>query len=140
MKEHPWCSRTKTVIDCCLALADQPLAEAAHKTDTYFQNNLLRMDYAHFRQQGNLIDSGAVESGCKQISAIRRKRSGARWLEDGDRLVAKARAVWLSDQWQGCCLGMTRYLSPFSQFLLLPPKSISSLATPSTWICPFQCS
>ncbi|MCB0027288.1 MAG: ISKra4 family transposase [Anaerolineales bacterium] len=99
MKEHLWCSRTQTVIDSCLALADQPpLAEAAHKAATYFQNNLARMDYAHFRQQGYLIGSGTVESGCKQIGTMRLKRAGAHWLEDGARLVAKARAVWLSGQ------------------------------------------
>ena len=57
------------------------------------------MDYAYFRAQGYLIGSGTVESGCKQIGTMRLKRSGAQWLENGARLVAKARAVWLSGQW-----------------------------------------
>jgi hypothetical protein len=101
MKEHLWFSRTQTVIDACLALADQTsAAEPATKAATYFQNNLARMDYAHFRQQGYLIGSGTVESGCKQIGTMRLKRSGAQWLEEGARWVAKARAVWLSGQWQ----------------------------------------
>lgn len=100
MKEHLWCSRTQLVIDRCRELAAHPAAaEPAAKAATYFQNNLARMDYAHFRQQGYFIGSGTVESGCKQISTMRLKRSGARWLEEGARWVAKARAVWLSGQW-----------------------------------------
>ena len=101
MKQHLWLSRTQTVIDACLALADHTAAsEPAAKAATYFQNNLARMDYAHFRKQGYLIGSGTVESGCKQIATMRLKRSGAQWLEEGARWVAKARAVWLSGTWQ----------------------------------------
>jgi hypothetical protein len=101
MKEHLWLSRPQTVIDACLALAGHSAAsEPASKAAIYFQNNLARMDYAHFRKQGYLIGSGTVESGCKQIGTMRLKRSGAQWLEDGARWVAKARAVWLSGTWQ----------------------------------------
>ena len=101
MKEHLWLSRTQAVIDACLALADHSAAsEPATTAATYFQNNLARMDYAHFRKQGYLIGSGTVESGCKQIGTMRLKRSGAQWLEEGARWVAKARAVWLSGTWQ----------------------------------------
>lgn len=101
MKEHLWFSRTQTVIDHCLAVADHVTAsDPAAKAATYFQKNLARMDYATFREQGYFIGSGTVESGCKQIGTMRLKRSGAQWLEDGARWVAKARAVWLSGQWQ----------------------------------------
>lgn len=100
MKEHLWFSRTQTVIDACLALADHLTAsDLAIKAATYFQNNFARMDYAFFRAQGYFIGSGTVESGCKQIGTMRLKRSGAQWMEEGARLVAKARAVWLSGQW-----------------------------------------
>jgi hypothetical protein len=106
MKAHLWDSRTQRVIDRCRELAAHPAAaEPAAKAATYFQNNLARMDYAHFRQQGYFIGSGTVESGCKQISTLRLKRSGARWLEDGARWVAKARAVWLSGQWDDVAHG-----------------------------------
>jgi len=101
MKEHLWHSRTQLVIELCTALADHATAaEPAATAATYFQNNLARMDYAHFRKQGYFIGSGTVESGCKQIGAMRLKRSGAQWLEEGARWVAKARAVWLSGQWK----------------------------------------
>lgn len=106
MKTHLWFSRTQAVIDRCLALRDHPTAsEAAAAAATYFQNNMARMDYAHFRAQGYFIGSGTVESGCKQIGTMRLKRSGARWLEDGARWVAKARAVWLSGQWEDVVRG-----------------------------------
>jgi len=101
MKEHLWFSRTQLVIDTCTALAsDASPSEPAAKAASYFQNNLARMDYAYFREQGYFIGSGTVESGCKQIGTMRLKRSGAQWLEEGARWVAKARAVWLSGQWQ----------------------------------------
>lgn len=108
MKEHLWFSHTQTVIDICTALAnDISISEPAMKAATYFQNNLARMDYAHFRQQGYFIGSGTVESGCKQIGTMRLKRSGAQWLEDGARWVGKARAVWLSDNWHEVVHGYT---------------------------------
>jgi formylmethanofuran dehydrogenase subunit E len=36
------------------------------------------MNYARFRQQGDFIGSGTVESAGKQIAALRLKRAGAR--------------------------------------------------------------
>jgi len=100
MKTHLWFSRTQTVIDACLELREHPQAAPfATAAATYYFNNLHRMNYAHFRKQGYLIGSGTIESGCKQIGTMRLKRSGAHWTESGARLVAKARAAWLSGQW-----------------------------------------
>jgi hypothetical protein len=100
METHLWFSRTETVIDICLQLEDHPQAAPfATAAATYYLNNLERMDYVSFRQHGYLIGSGTVESGCKQIGTMRLKRSGARWSETGATLVAKARAAWLSGQW-----------------------------------------
>ena len=100
MEAHLWFSRTQTVIEACLQLSRHPqAAPLAMAAATYYTNNLERMNYLHFRKQGYLIGSGTVESGCKQIGTMRLKRSGARWTESGATLVAKARAAWLSDQW-----------------------------------------
>ena len=57
------------------------------------------MDYAHFLQLGYLSGSGTIESACKQIAAIRPKRSGARWTLPGVIATAKARAAWLGKSW-----------------------------------------
>ena len=67
---------------------------------TYFTNNQPRMDYARFRQQGYFIGSGTVESAGKQIATLRLKRAGARWTETGAIQTAKARAAWLSGDWE----------------------------------------
>jgi hypothetical protein len=40
-----------------------------------------------------------VESACKRIGTFRLKRAGARWSEEGACTIAKARAAWLSNQW-----------------------------------------
>lgn len=101
MTDLLWHSRTDAVITACLELADHPRAGSAALTAaTYFHNNKQRMDYAFYRRQGYLIGSGTVESGCKQIGTMRLKRSGARWAKQGAVSTAKARAAWLSNQWQ----------------------------------------
>ncbi len=93
-----WEGQIDKLIHACQQLA--PQAETAvHKAVTYFTNNQHRMDYARFRKEGYFVGSGTVESAGKQISAMRLKRSGARWTERGALLTAKARAAWLSGGW-----------------------------------------
>jgi hypothetical protein len=95
-----WEGDIQWVIAACQAWAHHPQAgEAARKAVTYYTNNAQRMDYARFRAAGYLIGSGTIESGCKQIASQRLKRSGARWTLEGARMTAKARAAWLSGQW-----------------------------------------
>jgi hypothetical protein len=106
---HQWLDETRTllwegavqkVIAACSKLVDHPQAgAAAQKALTYYSNNQHRMDYARFREMGYMIGSSTVESACKQIVTQRLKRSGARWLKLVPDLTAKARAAWLSDQW-----------------------------------------
>lgn len=73
--------------------------DPAHKAVTYYQNNRHRMDYARYRELGYQIGSGSMESGCKQLALARLKIAGARWHPDGATLVAKARAAYLSGDW-----------------------------------------
>lgn len=95
-----WDGEVQKVIAICAKLVNHTLAgEVAKKALTYYTNNQHRMDYARFRDAGYMIGSGTVESACKQIVSHRLKRPGARWTETGARLTAKARAAWLSDQW-----------------------------------------
>ncbi len=100
MTAHLWFSRTQYVIDTCLDLLDHCRAgDAAQAAAIYYTNNISRMDYVHWRNQGYIIGSGTVESGCKQIATARLKCAGARWTKNGALLVAKARAAWLEDNW-----------------------------------------
>jgi hypothetical protein len=85
--------------DCQLLLSFPAAQKAIDAAVSYFTNNQKRMDYARFRQQGYFIGSGTVESAGKQIAGLRLKRAGARWTETGAVATAKARAAWLSDQW-----------------------------------------
>lgn len=95
-----WEGQVTQVIAACRKFEAHPQAgQAAHKAISYFTNNEKRMDYARFREEGYVIGSGTVESGCKQIVTHRLKRSGARWSEEGARATGKARAAWLSGQW-----------------------------------------
>lgn len=97
-----WDGHIEQVVADCLAVAEQ-FAKAerpALAAATYFENNRQRMDYARFRQAGYQIGSGPTESGCKQIATLRLKQAGARWTVAGATLTAKARAAWLSNEWQ----------------------------------------
>ncbi len=48
----------------------------------YFRNNIERMRYDEYRDQGMQVGSGVVESGCRQFG-LRLKRPGTRWSERG---------------------------------------------------------
>ena len=103
---HEWLTQTRTelwegriqdVIQSCRSLwSHAPARPWIEKAIGYYDHNEKRMDYARFRQLGYLIGSGTIESACKQIAAIRLKRSGARWTLPGVIATAKARAAWLS--------------------------------------------
>jgi len=95
-----WEGQIDALIHDCQLLGSIPAAQkAVYNAISYFTNNQKRMDYARFRQQGYFIGSGTVESAGKQITGLRLKRAGARWTETGAVATAKARAAWLSDQW-----------------------------------------
>jgi hypothetical protein len=95
-----WEGQIDDLIHECRRLANGPAAQAVQTAVNYFSNNRHRMEYARFRQNGYFIGSGTVESGAKQIAAMRLKRCGARWTESGAIQTAKARAAWLSGDWQ----------------------------------------
>jgi hypothetical protein len=93
-----WHGRRSAVFHACRQLvATAP--EAVKKALTFFARQRSRMRYDRFRDLGFQIGSGTMESGCKQLGAGRLKIAGAQWSETGARLVAKARAAYLSGQW-----------------------------------------
>jgi hypothetical protein len=109
-----WEGRIPELIQECQRLARcfPAAAEAVHKTITYYSNNQKRMDYGRLRAQGYLIGSGTIESGCKHIAGFRLKLAGARWTFDGSVQTAKARAAWLSGDWD--TLAVKRAALPFA--------------------------
>jgi hypothetical protein len=86
------------VFHACRALTTQA-PQAVGDALSYFAHNRTRLRYAKLRALGLQIGSCSMESGCKQIGLERLKIAGARWSQDGARKVAKARAAYLSGQW-----------------------------------------
>jgi hypothetical protein len=74
--------------------------EAQTKLVNYYQNNLLRMDYAYYKTIGcGIIGSGAIESAHRTIIQKRLKQSGQRWGFPGAQNVLNLRATNGSGQW-----------------------------------------
>lgn len=96
--EDLWQGRVELVIEACRLLAKK--SKWAQQSLTYYSNNIERMRYDQFRASNLLIGSGVIESGCKQIVTQRLKLPGAQWHLDGAILTAKARAAWMSGEWQ----------------------------------------
>jgi hypothetical protein len=95
-----WDGQLDRVIDACLDLAhSEDSSDPAFVAARYFDQNRTRMDYPAYRRQGYQIGSGTIESAAKQIGTMRMKVAGATWNEPSARQVAKARAAYLSDEW-----------------------------------------
>jgi hypothetical protein len=86
-----------------LDLKGRPAAvQEEHRQVTgYVRNNLHRMDYPHYREQGWQIGSGHIEAACKTVVNQRLKQSGMRWGSDGADAVCHLRALYEgeSGQW-----------------------------------------
>jgi hypothetical protein len=67
--------------------------EAVEKALGYFENNLDRMQYKTFRDQGFFIGSGVVEAGCKSVIGGRCKQSGMRWTVRGAENILAFRCI-----------------------------------------------
>jgi len=95
-----WQGQIETLLRRCAEMRSyRGAAESVDKALSYYGHNQERMHYAELRRRGYQIGSGIVESACKQIGTFRLKRAGARWSKEGACTIAKARAAWLSNQW-----------------------------------------
>ena len=74
--------------------------EGVDKALGYFETNRLRMRYAHFRQMGLFVGSGAVEAGCRAVVAQRMKLSGMRWTVRGAAAIVSLRCQEASNRWE----------------------------------------
>ncbi len=79
-----------------------PAAVEAHRLVTgYVRNNLPRMDYPRYREEGWQIGSGHIEAACKTVVNQRLKQSGMRWGGDGADALRHLRALYEGEpgQW-----------------------------------------
>jgi hypothetical protein len=70
--------------------------------ESYFANNVHRMEYPEYVAEGWQIGRGVVESACKTVVAQRLKGAGKRWGEAGAHAVCHVRALYRSEkgQWE----------------------------------------
>ena len=59
----------------------------------YFVNNIERMQYGAFREQGFFIGSGVVEAGCRSVVGTRCKQSGMFWTVNGAENILAFRCI-----------------------------------------------
>ena len=102
--EHLWAGDFAAVLAAFRAhQTSEAHAEVARKALEYFTTHRERMRYPEFRAQGYHIGSGTIESGCKRVIGARLKQAGMTWSEEGARQVMKARAMYLSQEWDAFC-------------------------------------
>ena len=99
-KQTLWDGRLDELINASLELVrTEDSADPAYVAARYFDQNRQRMDYPAYRKAGCQIGSGTIESAAKQIGTMRMKVAGAIWNVENARQVAKARAAYLSNEW-----------------------------------------
>jgi hypothetical protein len=78
------------------------LKEAWDEVESYFGNNVHRMEYPEYLAAGWHIGSGVVESACKTVVSQRLKGAGMRWSEGGAHELCHVRALYRSgkQQWE----------------------------------------
>ena len=67
-------------------------------TLTYIDNNKDRMRYVTLREAGLPVGSGITEGACKSLVAVRAKRSGQRWHNEGLSSVMELRSIHQSER------------------------------------------
>lgn len=78
----------------------QTVEKEKAKLLNYYSNNLERMNYPLYIQQGLLIGSGAIEAAHRTISQKRLKQSGQRWSISGAQNVLNLRVIHKSNRWK----------------------------------------
>ena len=67
--------------------------ETIWKTITYFENNMMRMNYPQYQKMGYPIGSGVTEAACKTVVKQRLSNSGMRWNLDNAQGMLITRAL-----------------------------------------------
>lgn len=66
---------------------------------TYYENNMGRMQYKTYKEEGLLIGSGPMEAAHRHVIQSRMKLSGQRWTIKGAQQVANLRVANKSGNW-----------------------------------------
>lgn len=88
--------RIGSVIKKVEAAATDGNRETVTKKLQYYRDNLDRMKYREYTDNGWFIGSGVVESGCKCVVQQRLDNSGMHWSVDGAEALLMIRALYKS--------------------------------------------
>jgi hypothetical protein len=81
-------------------LSDENRVEAADKLLGFLQSHADRMEYGRLLADGYRIDSGPIESSCKNVVQARLKGCGMRWSRKGAYAMLEVRCAYMSDIWR----------------------------------------
>ena len=81
-----------------LVIKNEKLSKMKTALENYCYNNLKRMKYKTFKEQGFLIGSGAIESAHRDMLQQRLKLSGQRWTKKGLQQIANLRILYKSNK------------------------------------------
>jgi hypothetical protein len=81
-------------------LGNDNKVQAVGKLLAFLQSRLDRMNYPELLSEGYRIDSGPIESSCKNVVQARMKCVGMRWSRCGAKAMLEVRCALLSDHWE----------------------------------------
>jgi len=81
-------------------LSDDDKVQAVGRLLGFLQPRLERMNYPELLAEGYRIDSGPIESSCKNVVQARMKCVGMRWSRYGAKAMLEVRCALLSDHWE----------------------------------------
>jgi hypothetical protein len=80
--------------------ASEEAIDELRKLREYLRSHQERMRYEQFRETGEPVGSGTVESACKTVVGTRMKGAGMRWKVERAEAVLALRCAILSNCWQ----------------------------------------
>jgi len=81
-------------------LSEEHKVAAVGKLLGFLQTRVDRMEYQRLLEKGYRIDSGPIESSCKNVVQARLKACGMRWSRKGACAMLEVRCAYMSDIWQ----------------------------------------
>ncbi len=103
-KDELWKGEVTRVIAALDGLGGGKASEEAQdevrKLREYLRAHQERMRYEQFREAGEPVGSGTVESACKTVVGTRMKGAGMRWKVGRAEAVLALRCAILSNRWQ----------------------------------------
>ena len=81
-------------------LVDDNKVQAVGKLIGFLEPRVGNMNYPELLAKGYRVDSGPIESSCKNVVQARMKCSGMRWSRCGGSAMLEVRCALMSDHWE----------------------------------------